>query len=73
MQRKKLCPLCERHQKMHTTDNMDFWMEWGEDGKPRLCMDSTITGGGLNVLCVNACPLCGALVGCQEAENEAQG
>ena len=44
MQKGKLCPLCERHRKMHTTDNMDFWTEWGEDGKPRLCMDSTTTG-----------------------------
>jgi hypothetical protein len=65
---KKLCPLCERHAKMHTTDGMSFWIEWGTDGKPRFYMDSTTSGGGVNVLCVNACPLCGSWVGQQEAD-----
>ncbi len=68
----KKCPLCERHAKMHTTDGVDFWMEWGDDGKPRLFMDSTTSGGGLNALCINACPLCGGRAGLQEAEHEAE-
>lgn len=70
MMQKIVCPLCYRHRKMHTTDGMDFWMEWGEDGKPRLFMDSTSRGGGMNALCVEFCPLCGALVGRQEETDE---
>ena len=31
-QEKRLCPLCERHQRMETTSGMLFWVEWGEDG-----------------------------------------
>ena len=35
-QEKRPCPLCERHQRMETTSGMLFWVEWGEDGNPRL-------------------------------------
>ena len=35
-QEKNRCPLCERHQRMQTTSGMLFWVEWGEDGNPRL-------------------------------------
>ena len=58
-QEKRLCPLCERHQRMETTSGMLFWIEWGEDGNPRLCTDTLHDGGGLNVLCIDFCPLCG--------------
>ena len=56
---KPVCGLCQRHQKLETVDGMAFWIEWDENGRPRLCMDSTTTGGGLNVLCVQFCPICG--------------
>ena len=49
---KPVCGLCQRHQKLETVDGMAFWIEWDENGRPRLCMDSTTAGGGLNVLCV---------------------
>lgn len=58
-QEKRPCPLCERHQRMETTSGMLFWVEWGEDGNPRLCTDTLHNGGGLNVLCIDFCPLCG--------------
>lgn len=58
-QEKRPCPLCERHQRMETTNGMLFWVEWGEDGNPRLCTDTLHDGGGLNVLCIDFCPLCG--------------
>ena len=45
---KPVCGLCQRHQKLETVDGMAFWIEWDENGRPRLCMDSTTTGGGLN-------------------------
>lgn len=64
---KCLCPLCGRHQRMQTTDGMNFWVEWGEDGKPRLCTDTLHSGGGLNVLCIEYCPICGREVERQEA------
>ena len=51
---KPVCGLCQRHQKLETVDGMAFWIEWDENGRPRLCMDSTTTGGGLNVLCVQS-------------------
>lgn len=66
-QEKRLCPLCERHQRMKTTSGMLFWVEWGEDGNPRLCTDTLHDGGGLNVLCIDFCPLCGREVEKQEA------
>lgn len=66
-QEKRLCPLCERHQRMETTSGMLFWVEWGEDGNPRLCTDTLHDGGGLNVLCIDFCPLCGREVEKQEA------
>lgn len=53
------CPLCERHQRLETVDGTVFWMEYGADERPRLCMDSRSQGGGLNALCVRFCPLCG--------------
>ena len=53
------CALCERHQKMQTVDGTVFWMEYGDDDRPRLCMDSLHKGGGLNVLCIRFCPVCG--------------
>lgn len=56
---KPVCGLCQRHQKLETVDGMAFWIEWDENGRPRLCMDSTTAGGGLNVLCVQFCPICG--------------
>ena len=56
---KPVCGLCQRHQTLETVDGMAFWIEWDENGRPRLCMDSTTTGGGLNVLCVQFCPICG--------------
>lgn len=56
---KPMCGLCQRHQKLETVDGMAFWIEWDENGRPRLCMDSTTAGGGLNVLCVQFCPICG--------------
>jgi hypothetical protein len=34
-------------------------MEYDEAERPRLCMDSRSRGGGLNVLCVRFCPICG--------------
>ena len=66
-QEKNRCPLCERHQRMETTSGMLFWVEWGEDGNPRLCTDTLHDGGGLNVLCIDFCPLCGREVEKQEA------
>ena len=56
---KPVCGLCQRHQKLETVDGMAFWIEWDENGRPRLCMDSRSRGGGLNVLCVRFCPICG--------------
>lgn len=53
------CALCERHQKMQTVDGTVFWMEYGDDDRLRLCMDSLHKGGGLNVLCIRFCPVCG--------------
>ncbi|MDO5544875.1 MAG: hypothetical protein Q4F81_03455 [Eubacteriales bacterium] len=53
------CPLCQRHQRMETADGTVFWMEYGDDDRPRLCLDSRSQGGGLNVLCVRFCPICG--------------
>ena len=47
-----------------------FWLEYGEDGRPRLVMDSTARGGGLNVLCAEFCPMCGRFCGKLEAEHE---
>lgn len=64
---KNRCPLCERHQRMETTSGMLFWVEWGEDGNPRLCTDTLHDGGGLNVLCIDFCPLCGREMEKQEA------
>lgn len=61
---RRRCALCERHQRMETMDGMAFWIEWGEDDRPRLCMDTRAQGGGLNVLCVQFCPICG-----RECEN----
>ena len=66
-QEKRPCPLCERHQRMETTSGMLFWVEWGEDGNPRLCTATLHDGGGLNVLCIDFCPLCGREVEKQEA------
>lgn len=66
-QEKRSCPLCERHQRMETTNGMLFWVEWGEDGNPRLCTDTLHDGGGLNVLCIDFCPLCGREIEKQEA------
>lgn len=66
-QEKRPCPLCERHQRMETTSGMLFWVEWGEDGNPRLCTDTLHDGGGLNVLCIDFCPLCGREMEKQEA------
>ena len=54
---------------MHTTDGMAFWMEWGDDGLPRLYMDTTTTGGGMNALCIHFCPICGNQIKMQEADN----
>ena len=42
---KPVCGLCQRHQKLETVDGMAFWIEWDENGRPRLCMDSTTAGG----------------------------
>ena len=42
----------------------------GEDGRPRLVMDSAARGGGLNVLCAEFCPMCGRFCGKLEAEHE---
>ena len=53
------CVLCERHQRLETVDGTAFWMEYDEAERPRLCMDSRSRGGGLNVLCVRFCPICG--------------
>ncbi len=69
-QEKRPCPLCERHQRMETTSGMLFWVEWGEDGNPRLCTDTLHDGGGLNVLCIDFCPLCGREIEKQEAWDE---
>lgn len=66
--KKALCPLCMRHQRLQTTDGMLFWLEWGVDGKPRLCTDTTHDGGALNVLCIEFCPLCGEMTPKQEAD-----
>lgn len=56
---RKRCSLCERNQKMQTVDGTVFWMEYGDDDRLRLCMDSLHKGGGLNVLCIRFCPVCG--------------
>lgn len=53
------CALCQRHQRLETVDGTVFWMEFDEADRPRLCMDSRSQGGGLNVLCVKFCPICG--------------
>lgn len=34
---------------------------------PRLCTDTLHDGGGLNVLCIDFCPLCGREIEKQEA------
>lgn len=39
-----VCGLCQRHQKLETVDGTAFWLEYGEDGRPRLVMDSTAPG-----------------------------
>lgn len=65
-----VCSLCQRHQKLETVDGTAFWLEYGEDGRPRLVMDSTARGGGLNVLCAEFCPMCGRFCGKLEAEHE---
>ena len=65
-----VCGLCQRHQKLETVDGTAFWLEYGEDGRPRLVMDSTARGGGLNVLCAEFCPMCGRFCGKLEAEHE---
>jgi hypothetical protein len=65
-----VCGLCQRHQKLETVDGTAFWLEYGEDGRPRLVMDSTARGGGLNVLCTEFCPMCGRFCGKLEAEHE---
>ncbi|MBE6972565.1 MAG: hypothetical protein E7440_01605 [Ruminococcaceae bacterium] len=70
-QKQHRCALCERHQKLETVDGTAFWIEWGEDEKPRLCMDTRTHGGGLNVLCVSFCPLCGRNVE-NDSEQEEQ-
>ena len=62
------CALCERHQRLETVDGTVFWMEYGDDDRPRLCMDSRSNGGGLNVLCVQFCPICGRI--CEIIINE---
>ena len=54
----RLCPLCKRHRRMETVDGMQFWIEWGGDGKPRLVTDTT-GGRILHTLCIEYCPLCG--------------
>lgn len=54
----KLCPLCMRHRRMETVDGLQFWIEWGEDGKPRLMTDA-LAVTGVHALCVAHCPLCG--------------
>lgn len=64
------CALCERHQRLETVDGTVFWMEHGDDGRPRLCLDSRHQGGGLNVLCVGFCPLCGRTCEILDEEGE---
>lgn len=56
---KALCPLCERHSKLSTVEGVNFWIELQENGAPVLITDSTTRGGGINVVQVNFCPLCG--------------
>ena len=56
---RRRCALCERHQRLETVEGTVFWMEYGDDGRPRLCLDTRSQGGGLNVICVGFCPLCG--------------
>lgn len=67
------CALCERHQRMETVDGTVFWMEYGEDERPRLCLDSRSQGGGLNVLCVRFCPICGRVCETITFEEESHG
>ena len=54
----RLCPLCKRHRRMETVDGLQFWIEWGGDGKPRLvaCADGRRIP---HMLCIEFCPLCG--------------
>ena len=60
----------EDREQLETVDGTAFWLEYGEDGRPRLVMDSTARGGGLNVLCAEFCPMCGRFCGKLEAEHE---
>lgn len=59
MENRRRCALCERHQRLETVDGTVFWMEYDEAERLRLCMDNRSRGGGLNVLCVRFCPICG--------------
>lgn len=52
------CPLCMRNRRMETVDGLQFWIEWGEDGKPRLMTDA-LAVTGVHTLCIAHCPLCG--------------
>lgn len=69
--KREWCPLCQRHQKLKTGHAVDVWVEFDVEGQPLLCMDSTSTGGGLNSIWIDFCPICGRKCGKlpeQEAE-----
>ena len=66
-QEKRTCPLCERHQSMEKTSEMMYWDKRGEDSNTHNYTDTLHDGGGLNVLCIDFCPLCGREVEKQEA------
>lgn len=68
VEKQKICPLCKRHAKVQTQTGTQAWLEWGEDGLPRLFMDNRSSGGGLNALNIYVCPFCGKVLEHQEAD-----
>ena len=58
---KPVCGLCQRHQKLETVDGTAFWLEYGEDGRPRLVMDSTAVHGQHDHRWRAECALCAVL------------
>lgn len=53
-----LCRLCRLHQHL-TTGAFDFWVEWDDEGLPRLVMDSPNRVDGTHALQIIYCPMCG--------------
>lgn len=52
---------------LHDICKADFYAQSTRNQNPRLCTDTLHDGGGLNVLCIDFCPLCGREMEKQEA------